>query len=74
MHYKTIKLNIKIPLNIHNCHFCGAQFYIATLRASPIFFGIFLTFAPMQFPFIPYMAWRYIRQYSDKTLLIEKNL
>ena len=26
----------------------------------------------MQFPFIPYMAGRYIRQYNDKTLLIEK--
>ena len=51
MHYKTIKFNIKIPLNIHNFHFCGAlcaQFYIATADFFFFFFGggIFLTFAP----------------------------
>ena len=27
MHYKTIKFNIKIPLNIHNFHFCGAEIF-----------------------------------------------
>ena len=34
MHYKTIKFNIKIPLNIHNFHFCGA------LRAKSLIFRI----------------------------------
>ena len=48
MHYKTIK----IPLNIHNCNFCGyklAKFYIATLRAERADFlggGIFSNFPP----------------------------
>ena len=47
MHYKTIKFNIKIPLNIHNVNFCGAlraqSFILQLLREK---FGIFLTFAP----------------------------
>ena len=37
-HYKTIKFNIKILLNIHNLQFCGAE------RAENV--EIFLTFAP----------------------------
>ena len=43
MHYKTIKFNIKIPLNIHNFHFCG-KFYIATLRAVRADFFFFFFF------------------------------
>ena len=51
MHYKTIKFNIKIPLNIQNFHFCGAlrakKLDIATLRAKRAEkFAIFLTSPP----------------------------
>ena len=48
MHYKTLKFNIKIPLNIHNFHFCGAhQSFILTLRAERAEnLGIFLTPPP----------------------------
>ena len=38
MHYRTIKLNIKIPQNIHNCHFCVR----ICARSAPIFFFFFL--------------------------------
>ena len=46
MHYKTIKLNIIIPLNIHNFHFCYARekFDIANLRE--FFLLHFSNFAP----------------------------
>ena len=43
MHYKTIKFNIKIPLNIHNFHFCGA------LRAKSLIFRIYTRSAPIFF-------------------------
>ena len=51
MHYKTIKFNIKIPLNIQNFHFkrraLREKLDIATLRAKRAEkFGIFLTFTP----------------------------
>ena len=51
MHYKTIKFNIKIPLNIHNFHFLRRasreKLDIATLRGKRAEkFGIFLTFTP----------------------------
>ena len=52
MHYKTIKLDIKIPLNIHNFNFCGelrAQSFILRL-AAPKSFGLFKTFAPPPHP------------------------
>ena len=32
MHYKTIKFNIKIPLNIHNFHFCGIYWHFSRIR------------------------------------------
>ena len=46
MHYKNIKCNIKIPLNIHNFHFCGALRAKSSIlricaRSAPNFFGIF---------------------------------
>ena len=59
MHYKTIKFNIKIPLNIHNFHFCGA------LRANSLilplcarqrgkkFFAIFSHFSETFCPLPP---------------------
>ena len=51
MHYKTIKFNIKTPLNTHNFHFCGvlrAKSLILRLCApsAPIFFCHFSNFAP----------------------------
>ena len=51
MHYNTIKFNIKIPLNIHNFHFCGAlraKSFILRLcaRSAPIFFAIFQILPP----------------------------
>ena len=52
MHYKTIKFNIKIPLNIIQFSFLRrvlrTKFDIATLRAKRAekFGGIFLTFDP----------------------------
>ena len=50
-HYKTIKFNIRILLNIHNFQFCGTQsrniHYIATLCTErDKKFEIFLTLAP----------------------------
>ena len=46
MHYKTIKFNIKMPLNIHKFHFLRrgtrAKFDIAILR----FYGTFQILPP----------------------------
>ena len=51
MHYKTIKFNIKIPLNIHNFHFCGALRAKSSIlricaQSAPIFLGIFQILPP----------------------------
>ena len=47
MHYKTIKFNIKIPLNIQNFHFCGALCAkCLILRIARRNFLAFSNFAP----------------------------
>ena len=44
MHYKTIKLNIKIPLNMQNFNFGGTLCVQSIILR--LLLGIFLTFAP----------------------------
>ena len=51
MHYKTIKFNIKISLNIHNFHICGALCAKSVIlrlcaRCAPKVFAIFQILPP----------------------------